>query len=300
MQASGRAAASSLRGRGARRPVRGGDRSRRSTRGCWRSTRASPPGCPASSRRFRPTARSSSTTTRPRRISARSATPSSPYAATCPRSPREGRLWRIPVVYGGEFGIDLESVAAHHGITTGELIRRHSAPAYRVYMMGFLPGFAYLGGLDPSLAISRRENPRLKTPAGTISIGGIQALVASLEAPSGWHLLGRTPVRNFMAERDPGLHPRGRRPGEVRADPRRGVAAPRRRRGRRRARRRGRSGDGSRREGLRADDIDPGRRPLRLAALRRRRARAPWTGSRSRPPTRSSATPRARPRSSSC
>ena len=83
------------------------------------------------------------------------------------------------------------------------MIRKHSAPAYRVYMMGFLPGFAYLGGLDPSLAISRRENPRLKTPAGTISIGGIQALVASLEAPSGWHLLGRTPVRNFMAKRDP-------------------------------------------------------------------------------------------------
>jgi 5-oxoprolinase (ATP-hydrolysing) subunit B len=120
-----------------------------------------------------------------------------------PEEPAQGRLWRIPVVYGGDFGIDLESVAAHHGITTGELIRRHSAPAYRVYMMGFLPGFAYLGGLDPSLAISRRENPRLKTPAGTISIGGTQALVASLEAPSGWHLLGRTPVRNFMAKRDP-------------------------------------------------------------------------------------------------
>jgi 5-oxoprolinase (ATP-hydrolysing) subunit B len=118
-------------------------------------------------------------------------------------TPAEGRLWRIPVVYGGRFGIDLESVAAHHGISTDELIRRHSAPIYRVYMMGFLPGFAYLGGLDPSIAISRRESPRIMTPAGTISIGGIQALVASLEAPSGWHLLGRTPVRNFMAERDP-------------------------------------------------------------------------------------------------
>ena len=81
-----------------------------------------------------------------------------------PEEPAHGRLWRIPVVYGGDFGIDLESVAAYHGITTGELIRKHSAPAYRVYMMGFLPGFAYLGGLDPSLAISRRENPRLKTP----------------------------------------------------------------------------------------------------------------------------------------
>jgi 5-oxoprolinase (ATP-hydrolysing) subunit B len=120
-----------------------------------------------------------------------------------PDEPVEGRLWRIPVVYGGGFGIDLEDVAAHHGITADELIRRHAAPVYRVYMMGFLPGFAYLGGLDPSIAISRRENPRLKTPAGTISIGGIQALVASIEAPSGWHLLGRTPVRNFMPKRDP-------------------------------------------------------------------------------------------------
>jgi KipI family sensor histidine kinase inhibitor len=70
-------------------------------------------------------------------------------------------------------------------------------------MSGFLPGFAYLGGLDPSIATPRRESPRAKTPAGTISIGGIQALVASIEAPSGWHLLGRTPVRNFMLGRDP-------------------------------------------------------------------------------------------------
>src|SRR4051812_33169756 len=70
-------------------------------------------------------------------------------------------------------------------------------------MIGFLPGFAYLGGLDPRIATPRRTNPRLKTPPGTISIGGVQALVASIEAPSGWHLLGRTPVRNFMPKRDP-------------------------------------------------------------------------------------------------
>ena len=70
-------------------------------------------------------------------------------------------------------------------------------------MNGFLPGFAYLGGLDPSIATPRRLTPRIKTPPGTISIGGVQALVASIEAPSGWHLLGRTPVRNFMPRRDP-------------------------------------------------------------------------------------------------
>ena len=118
-------------------------------------------------------------------------------------APRPGRIWSIPVAYGGEHGIDLEATAALHGIGSDELVRRHSAPTYRVYMLGFLPGFAYLGGLDPTIATPRRVSPRLKTPAGTISIGGIQALVASLEAPSGWHLLGRTPVRNFVPGRDP-------------------------------------------------------------------------------------------------
>ena len=124
-------------------------------------------------------------------------------ARDLPDEPAEGRLWRIPVVYGGEYGIDLEDVAVRHGLTPAEVVARHAAPVYRVYMIGFLPGFAYLGGLDPSIATSRREVPRLKTPPGTISIGGVQALVASIEAPSGWHLLGRTPVRSFMPGRDP-------------------------------------------------------------------------------------------------
>lgn len=124
-------------------------------------------------------------------------------AADLPETVRERRLWRIPVVYGGEFGIDLEDTARRHGLTAAELVRRHAAPVYRVYMSGFLPGFAYLGGLDPSIATPRRENPRTRTPAGTISIGGEQALVASIEAPSGWRLLGRTPMRNFMLQRDP-------------------------------------------------------------------------------------------------
>jgi KipI family sensor histidine kinase inhibitor len=120
-----------------------------------------------------------------------------------PDEPSEGRVWRIPVVYGGEFGIDLDGVAERHGLTPSQVIDRHSAPIYRVYMIGFVPGYAYLGGLDPVLATPRRETPRLTTPAGTISIGGIQAVVASIEAPSGWHLLGRTPVRSYMLDRDP-------------------------------------------------------------------------------------------------
>lgn len=116
---------------------------------------------------------------------------------------RPPRRWIIPVVYGGEFGIDLDDVAKSHGLTTDEIIRRHSSRTYRVAMLGFLPGFCYLSGADPSIALPRRTSPRLKTPAGTVSIGGVQALFASVEAPSGWHLLGRTPVRNFMPDRDP-------------------------------------------------------------------------------------------------
>jgi KipI family sensor histidine kinase inhibitor len=116
---------------------------------------------------------------------------------------RQGRLWEVPVVYGGAFGIDLDEVAAVHALTPAQLIEKHAAPVYRVYMLGFVPGFAYLGGLDPTIATPRRETPRSRTPAGTISIGGIQALIASIEAPSGWHLLGRTPVRSFMPRRDP-------------------------------------------------------------------------------------------------
>lgn len=117
----------------------------------------------------------------------------------------EGRLWTVPVCYGGEYGIDLEAVAARHGLTPEQVVALHIAPTYRVYMVGFIPGFTYLGGLDPRLATPRREDPRPRTPAGTISIGGIQAGIASLEAPSGWHLLGRTPVRTFDPEREPAI-----------------------------------------------------------------------------------------------
>lgn len=114
-----------------------------------------------------------------------------------------GTRWRIPVVYGGEYGVDLAEIAARHRMREEEVIRRHSAGIYRVYMLGFMPGFAYLGGLDPALATPRRDDPRLETPAGTISIGGVQAGVQCLAAPSGWHLLGRTPVRTYQPGREP-------------------------------------------------------------------------------------------------
>jgi KipI family sensor histidine kinase inhibitor len=116
---------------------------------------------------------------------------------------RLGRRWRVPVVYGGEFGIDLEAVAERAGLRPDEVVARHAAGDYRVYMLGFLPGYTYLGGLDPLLATPRREDPRLETPAGSIGIGGVQTGIQCLTAPSGWNLLGRTPVRTYHPHRDP-------------------------------------------------------------------------------------------------
>jgi KipI family sensor histidine kinase inhibitor len=116
---------------------------------------------------------------------------------------KNARRWRIPVAYGGDHGIDLDEVAKFHGISPDEVIARHSGGDYFVAMIGFTPGFAYLAGLDPSIATPRRQSPRVETPAGTISIGGVQACVQCLAAPSGWHLLGRTPVRTFHPHRDP-------------------------------------------------------------------------------------------------
>lgn len=111
--------------------------------------------------------------------------------------------WRIPVVYGGAYGVDLDDVARAHGITADDVIALHAGSKYVVAMIGFTPGFSYLSGLDPALETPRRENPRTQTPSGTISIGGAQACVQCLAAPSGWHLLGRTPVRTFHPKRDP-------------------------------------------------------------------------------------------------
>lgn len=116
---------------------------------------------------------------------------------------RERFLWRVPVCYGGEFGEDLDSVANYHHLSSEEVIQRHCTPRYRVYMMGFAPGFTYLGGLDKTLHTPRRENPRLHTPAGSISVGGMQALIAGVAMPSGWQLLGQTPVATYQPDRDP-------------------------------------------------------------------------------------------------
>ena len=115
----------------------------------------------------------------------------------------KSRRWRIPVVYGGEHGIDLEDVAKTLNATADDIVTRHTGGDYRVAMIGFTPGWSYLSGLATSLQMPRRQNPRLLTPAGTISIGGVQTGVQCLAGPSGWHLLGQTAVRTYQLHRDP-------------------------------------------------------------------------------------------------
>lgn len=111
-----------------------------------------------------------------------------------------GRLVTIPVCYGGAFGPDLAFVAQHAGLTEEEVIRRHTGRDYRIYMLGFLPGFPYLGGLDPKLFTPRLQNPRTAIPAGSVGIGGEQTGIYPVASPGGWQLIGRTPLRLF----DPG------------------------------------------------------------------------------------------------
>ncbi|MCL6515460.1 MAG: 5-oxoprolinase subunit PxpB [Alicyclobacillus sp.] len=110
---------------------------------------------------------------------------------------------RIPVCYGGEFGPDLGEVAAHNGLTEDEVIFIHSQGAYVVYMIGFAPGFPYLGGMSERIAAPRRATPRVSIPAGTVGIAGMQTGVYPISTPGGWQLIGRTPIRLFRPEQDP-------------------------------------------------------------------------------------------------
>ena len=109
----------------------------------------------------------------------------------------------IPVRYGGVGGPDLAEVAAFAECSADEVVRRHAATLYRVYMVGYLHGFAYLGTVDPRIAMPRRPTPRLVVPAGSVGIAGGQTGVYPTAAPGGWRLIGRTAVRMFDAERDP-------------------------------------------------------------------------------------------------
>jgi KipI family sensor histidine kinase inhibitor len=125
-----------------------------------------------------------------------------------PRVGPSGRLHRIPVTYDGP---DLDEAAAALGLPVAELVRLHTAPIYRVFMVGFVPGWAYLGPLPQSLQLPRRRVPRTSVPAGSVAIAGEQTGVYPLPTPGGWHLLGRTDVRMFLPDSDP---PSLLRPGD--------------------------------------------------------------------------------------
>jgi antagonist of KipI len=114
-----------------------------------------------------------------------------------------GRTVEVPVVYGGEHGPDLDAAALELGMSAEALVERHAAGDYSVAMIGFAPGFPYLSGLDPALALPRLATPRTRVPAGSVAIGGAQTGIYPRESPGGWRILGRTPRRLFDPRRDP-------------------------------------------------------------------------------------------------
>ncbi|HVF34676.1 MAG TPA: 5-oxoprolinase subunit PxpB [Candidatus Saccharimonadia bacterium] len=109
----------------------------------------------------------------------------------------------VPAAYGGSEGPDLEELARRVGLSPDEVVRRHSAVGYTVGMLGFLPGFPYLIGLDPALHLARRDTPRAHVPAGSIGIGAAQTGIYPITSPGGWHLIGRTAAVLFDASRNP-------------------------------------------------------------------------------------------------
>ena len=112
------------------------------------------------------------------------------------------KIFEIPVLYGGEYGPDLASIADHAGISEDEVVLIHSSKDYLIYMLGFLPGFCYLGGLDERIHTPRLSNPRLRIRAGSVGIGGSQTGIYPLDSPGGWQLMGMTPINTYDPERE--------------------------------------------------------------------------------------------------
>lgn len=120
------------------------------------------------------------------------------------------RIFVVPVCYDAAFGMDMETVCQHSALSREQVIALHSGTDYLIYMLGFLPGFAYLGGLDARLETPRLANPRTVIPAGSVGIGGAQTGIYPVDSPGGWQLIGRTPVRVFdLAKEDPILYRAG-------------------------------------------------------------------------------------------
>lgn len=112
---------------------------------------------------------------------------------------RTPRLIEVPIRYGGKYGVDLEFVAEHHHLRVEDVIRIHSEKTYTVYMMGFTPGFPYMGKLEDAIAMPRLETPRTHVPAGTVAIAGSQTGIYPIDSPGGWMLIGHTSLRLFDA-----------------------------------------------------------------------------------------------------
>jgi len=125
------------------------------------------------------------------------------FAQTVAAPLPEPRMVEIPVAYGGDYGPDLEEVAALTGHPPDEVVAIHSSAEYLVYFLGFSPGFPYRGGMPESIAAPRLETPRRRVPAGSVAIGGLQTGVYPIASPGGWRIIGRTAMRLFDPQADP-------------------------------------------------------------------------------------------------